>query len=152
MIINILRFFLDIEAENLIKRGGSIQAALNLEFKDLSSDKIELKLEGINGKLPNLDLFNAIIRICKSISFKCSLNSEKSPSYGSNPYERVSAKHVPGLHNTIAMVFKQATGVPTSPHGYFLEQRIEALTISGKIHTPTANKKYIKQNLIKVTR
>ena len=99
-----------------------------------------------------MDLFNAIIRICKSIHFKCSLNTEQSPSFSTNPYERVAAKHGPGLHNTISMVFKQATGVPTSAHGYFLEQRIEALTISGKVHTPTANKKHMKQNLIKVTR
>ena len=142
----------DIESENLIKRGGSIQAALNLEFKDLLSDKIELKLEGSNGKLPNLDLFNTVIRICKSVQFKCSLASEKSPVFSTQPHSREPANHIAGLHNIISMVFKQSTGLSSSSHGFFLEQRIEALTMTGKVHSTQSNKKVVKQNVLKMTR
>ena len=67
--------------------------------------------------------------------------------------QRPPVNYLAGVHNTIAMVFRQATGVPTSSHGFFMEQRIEALTISGgkpeRIHR---NKKHFKQNILKLTR
>lgn len=125
---------------------------MNLEFKDLLSDKIELKLEGSNGKLPNLDLFNAVIRICKSVQYKCSLASEKSPIFSTQPHARELANHIAGLHNIISMVFKQSTGLAASSHGFFLEQRIEALTMTGKVHSSSANKKMMRQNVLKMTR
>ena len=119
------------------RRAGSIQAALNLEMKDLNMDKLEVKLEGPNGKLPNLDLFNTVIRICKShsIQLKCSLESELSASDEMyyDYYEGGPIDHLAGVQNTIQMMFKQASGVPTSSHGYFLNHRIEALTITGKL-------------------
>ncbi len=147
-----LLFIEDIESENLKKRGGSIQAALNLELADLVSDRIELKIEGSNGKLPNLDLFNAIIRICKSVQFKCSMYDEQSPSWGTHPYQPDPVAHLDGLHNTVAMVLRQATGMPTSSHGFFLEQRIEALTITGRTASSQTNKKHLRQNILKLTR
>jgi glycosylphosphatidylinositol transamidase len=59
-------------------------------------------------------------------------------------------EHVHGIENTLSMIFKQATGVPTSSHGYFLNHRIEALTISGV--KSTNKKQNAKQNLLKLTR
>jgi len=148
-----LNFFIkDIDSENLKKRGGSIQAALNLELKDLVSDRIEIKIEGSNGKLPNLDLFNAIIRICKSVNFKCSLYDEQAPSWGTHPYKPDPVAHLDGLYNTVAMVLRQATGMPTSSHGFFIEQRIEALTITGRSSSTQTNLKNLRQNTLKLTR
>lgn len=127
-----------ISSENLNRRGGSIQAALNLEFADLDVSKLELKLEGPNGKLPNLDLFNTVIRVCRSVQFECSLESEKSSRWDTSDYflslthhSRPALDHVDGLENTLAMVFRQATGLSSSLHGYFLNHRIESLTFQG---------------------
>lgn len=121
------------------RRGGSIQAALNLEFADSESNKIELKLEGPNGKLPNLDLFNTVIRVCRSVHFECSLEAERGTTpmasqdeyYGYRQQPRPYLDHLDGLENTLAMVFRQATGAPSSLHGFFLNHRIEALTFKG---------------------
>lgn len=111
---------------------------MNLEFKETDINKLELKLEGPNGKLPNLDLFNTMIRVCRAIQFECSLDSEKSSRWETVEYfnshghtARPALDHIDGLENTIAMVFRQATGLPSSLHGYFLNHRIESLTITG---------------------
>ena len=118
---------IDIEAENLRKRCGSIQAAINLELEDLNLDNLELKIEGVNGKLPNLDLFNTIFKLCQNIQFKCALS--------------------------MSTVLKQANGLSTSLHEFFTDQRIELLAINGgkpeRIHR---NEKHFKQNILKLTR
>ena len=44
-------------------------------MNDPTSDKLLLKIEGANGQLPNLDLFNTIIRICRNYDFKCGLDN-----------------------------------------------------------------------------
>jgi glycosylphosphatidylinositol transamidase len=141
----------------LKKRGGSIQAALNLEFPDIHIHKLELKIEGANGKLPNLDLFNTIIVICTAQQFECSLESERgnaNPDFSYfNKRNKAPIDLREGIENTINMVFRQATGVPSSLHGYFLNHRIEALTISGaKSKFASSKKQNPKQNLIKATR
>lgn len=120
-------------------------------------DKLNIKIEGSNGKLPNLDFFNTIIKICKTVQFKCSIDSEKSPKdfthYSYNSERRDTGNFAENLQNTIQMVFKQATGVPSSSHGEFLNYRIEALTISSvKDSKLSENKKLFRQNVFKVTR
>lgn len=44
-------------------RSGPIQAAINLEIHGLKNTRIEIKIEGLNGQLPNLDLFNVAVEI-----------------------------------------------------------------------------------------
>ena len=55
----------DIEAGELHGRSGSIQAAVNLEIAHDSISKFNVKLEGLNGQLPNLDLVNTVVRLCQ---------------------------------------------------------------------------------------
>ncbi len=59
----------------ILIKGGAIQAALNIEIGDPTVDRLKLKIEGPNGQLPNLDLFNTIIRICRNYEFKCGLDN-----------------------------------------------------------------------------
>ncbi len=63
-----------IHYDELKLRGGSIQAALNIEINDPKANKYLVKLEGANGQMPNLDLFNTIIRICHGNNFACGLD------------------------------------------------------------------------------
>ena len=44
-------------------RSGSIQAAINLEMPSASLGRVNVKFEGLNGKLPNLDLINTVERL-----------------------------------------------------------------------------------------
>lgn len=46
------------------ERSGSIQAALNLEIHSTKISHIDVKVAGLNGQLPNLDLVNLVHRIC----------------------------------------------------------------------------------------
>jgi glycosylphosphatidylinositol transamidase len=119
--------------------------------------KLELKIEGANGKLPNLDLFNSIIVICTTQQFECTLEAEKghiNPDFTYyNKRNKAPIEMREGVENLINMVFKQAHGAPSSLHGYFLNHRIEALTISGaKSQQTSAKKQNPKQNLLKATR
>jgi GPI-anchor transamidase subunit GAA1 len=127
---------------------------LNLEIADMNVDKLEMRLEGANGKLPNLDLFNTIIRICRTIQLKCQLESEKSSLSDYSYYndDRVPINHAYGIENMLRMMFRQASGAPQSAHGYFLEHRIEALTIMGRRQKKQQQTKQDRQNFLKVTR
>ena len=123
-------------------------------MSDLIIDRLEMSVEGANGKLPNLDLFNTIIQICKTVQFRCNLRGEKGAmDYTHYSFDRDPIDHQIGLENTIAMVFSQATGVSTGAHGNFLEQRIEALSIKGVlVQEKNLNRKHFKQSVLKVTR
>lgn len=59
-------------------RAGAIQAAINLELHDISIGIVDIKIEGLNGQLPNLDLFNLaskmLIKEGISHSFKNRIN------------------------------------------------------------------------------
>lgn len=48
----------------LEEHSGSIQAALNLEIHSTKISHIDVKVAGLNGQLPNLDLVNLVHRIC----------------------------------------------------------------------------------------
>ena len=48
---------------DLESRAGSIQAAINLELSHEKFTHLNVKVEGLNGQLPNLDLFNLVTRL-----------------------------------------------------------------------------------------
>lgn len=56
---------LDIMADDLKGRGGSIQAAINLEIANEKNTHLNIKIEGLNGQLPNLDLVNLVVKLCR---------------------------------------------------------------------------------------
>jgi len=55
----------DIEAGELMGRAGAIQAAINLEISQSTISHMDIKVEGLNGQLPNLDLVNTAVRLCR---------------------------------------------------------------------------------------
>ncbi len=57
--------FSDIKANDLESRSGSIQAAINLEIAGDIVHRFNLKLEGLNGQFPNLDLVNTVSKLCR---------------------------------------------------------------------------------------
>lgn len=54
----------DIKPGELEGRSGQIQAAINLEIPDSNIKYFNVKMEGLNGQLPNLDLINLVVRLC----------------------------------------------------------------------------------------
>ena len=49
---------------DLEARAGAIQAAINMEIGKARITHLNVKIQGLNGQLPNMDLFNLINRLC----------------------------------------------------------------------------------------
>lgn len=87
-------------------RAGAIQAAINLELHDIKIGQIEIKIEGLNGQLPNLDLFNLAAKMCIKEgvhqTFKGKLNAQ------SRDPNKIWVQY---LKTLMAMMSTLATGV-----------------------------------------
>ncbi|ESO06706.1 hypothetical protein HELRODRAFT_64118 [Helobdella robusta] len=115
-----------IKAEVLPGRSGSIQAALNLELTSKYVGRVNVKFEGVNGRLPNLDLFNTVERLFHKEGLRIIIQ-KKVLEYSSSEWQRY-------LHSTkqmLIMMWNQASGIPTGNHGYFHKFNIDAVTIQG---------------------
>uniref|UniRef100_A0A2M4BHL8 GPI-anchor transamidase component GPAA1 n=1 Tax=Anopheles marajoara TaxID=58244 RepID=A0A2M4BHL8_9DIPT len=111
-----------LDAGSLRARAGSIQAAINLEVQSLDISHINLKIEGLNGQLPNLDLHNLVQKLSSKNGIVAGYKQTSSSPKRSYRYQDK-------LANMLAMVFSQASGVPTGNHGLFHKYGIEALTL-----------------------
>ncbi|XP_062716077.1 glycosylphosphatidylinositol anchor attachment 1 protein [Aedes albopictus] len=111
-----------LNAGSLGGRAGAIQAAINLEVQSLDVNHIDLKVEGLNGQLPNLDLHNLAQKLSQKngipAAYRLSATNQRKPSSYS---ER--------LQSLLAMVLSQSSGVPNGNHGLFHRYGIEALTM-----------------------
>ncbi|XP_071642867.1 glycosylphosphatidylinositol anchor attachment 1 protein isoform X2 [Temnothorax longispinosus] len=113
-------------AGDLSGRAGSIQAAINLEFHAMRITSIDVKIEGLNGQLPNLDLFNLAQNMIAKEGIRHSFQRRFDVNY------RDKLKSWWYHFNTLmSMVATQATGIPTGNHGLFHRFGIEAITLEG---------------------
>ena len=113
-------------ADDLPARAGSIQAAVNLELASEFPTHLNVKIEGLNGQLPNLDLVNLVNRLALREGmhqmFQGVEDHSRPDSY--NGYMR-------SLRTMLNMMVSQATGVPSGNHGLFHRFGIEAVTLEG---------------------
>lgn len=111
---------------NLEARAGSIQAAINLELQSFDLKYIDVKIEGLNGQLPNLDLVNLVQRIGVKEGF---VSGHRQAS----TIRRSGAKSSwdDNFRHMILMLLTQSTGVPNGNHGLFYRYGIEAVTLEG---------------------
>uniref|UniRef100_A0A034VMU9 Glycosylphosphatidylinositol anchor attachment 1 protein n=1 Tax=Bactrocera dorsalis TaxID=27457 RepID=A0A034VMU9_BACDO len=119
---------------NLPARAGALQAALNLEIQDLDIDYIDVKIEGLNGQLPNLDMFNLVQRLTS--------RSGLSSGYKHTPRKKRRSNRdslEDNLRHMVEMLKSQATGVPNGNHGLFHRYRIESLTLEAVKRTTNTN-------------
>ncbi|KAK3085911.1 hypothetical protein FSP39_010424 [Pinctada imbricata] len=115
-----------IHPSDVMGRGGSIQAAINLEIPDGSVRYFDIKVEGMNGQLPNLDLVNLVFRLCHKENAHCTLHRQN------DPYDQESVEgYQQTLKTMLHMMWSHASGAPTGNHGLFHKYHIEALTIQG---------------------
>lgn len=114
-----------LDAGTLEDRAGSIQAAINLELQGFDTEFVDIKIEGLNGQLPNLDLVNLVQRIALKEGIPCGhqKTSKKSVSAGSKSTQMRNFQHM------LQMVLTQASGVPNGNHGLFHRYGIEAVTL-----------------------
>ncbi|XP_068158604.1 glycosylphosphatidylinositol anchor attachment 1 protein [Drosophila tropicalis] len=122
-------------AGNLPARAGSLQAALNIEVQDLSDiEYVDVKIEGLNGKLPNLDMFNLVQRIMAKEGLTSGYKQAHKQQLLKKRRRQSSSNYEQNLQRMVTMLLSQCSGVPTGNHGLFHRYRIDALTI-------TANKR-----------
>ena len=111
---------------DLPARAGSIQAAINLEFSSEFPTHVNLKLEGLNGQLPNLDLVNLVSRLVGREGMRSMFHERED-----HPRPDSYKGYLRSLKTLAAMMATQATGVPTGNHGLFHRFSIEAVTLEG---------------------
>ncbi|KAL7297374.1 hypothetical protein TKK_0009759 [Trichogramma kaykai] len=111
---------------DLAGRAGSIQAAINLELHSMAITSIDVKIEGLNGQLPNLDLFNLAQNMISKEGIRRSFQRRF------DTYERDPVKKWSYHFNTLmSMIMAQSTGIPNGNHGLFHRFGIEAITLEG---------------------
>ncbi|XP_032670206.1 glycosylphosphatidylinositol anchor attachment 1 protein [Odontomachus brunneus] len=113
-------------AGDLSGRAGSIQAAINLEFHAMKITSIDVKIEGLNGQLPNLDLFNLAQNMIAKEGIRQSFQGRFDVNYRDK--FRSWWYH---FNTLMSMIATQATGIPTGNHGLFHRFGIEAITLEG---------------------
>ncbi|PIK53717.1 putative glycosylphosphatidylinositol anchor attachment 1 protein-like [Apostichopus japonicus] len=119
-------------------RSGTIMAAINLELPGRRIDHFDLRLEGLNGQLPNLDLFNVAVKLCEKEGVKATFHGQGSLTHNElrdNYGIRYTSKTM------LSNMLRQASGKPHGIHGLFLRYGIPALTLHG---IPSNSKKEIK--------
>ncbi|XP_059094884.1 glycosylphosphatidylinositol anchor attachment 1 protein-like [Tigriopus californicus] len=136
-----------LEHGDLPARAGSIQAAINLEMSSLQFTHFNFRLEGLNGQLPNLDLFNLVNQLCMREGVGRMFQGVEEYVKGDHhrrrkvrdPFSVSWKEYERGLSTLFSMASKQATGVPSGNHGLFHRFGIEALTIEGVYHRKRKN-------------
>lgn len=109
-------------------RSGSIQAAINLEFSTPKIKYIEVKIEGLNGQLPNLDLVNLVHKLC----LKSGIHHSYRNSYSWMRNRNKMDDWTNSFRTMFDMVLSQIDGVPDGNHGLFHRFGIEAVTLEGR--------------------
>ncbi|XP_078482047.1 GPI-anchor transamidase component GPAA1 [Ciona intestinalis] len=116
----------NIKAAQLPSRAGAIQSAVVLNINDPNLSYLNLRIEGFNGQLPNLDLVNLVRKISQDNQMPIAINHKFSPY---DPLSMESFKQF--LSSTLLIMKQQVTGTSSGNHGEFLRHNVEALTIEG---------------------
>ncbi|XP_059470243.1 glycosylphosphatidylinositol anchor attachment 1 protein [Neocloeon triangulifer] len=115
-----------LQHNDLKGRSGAIQAAINLELYGEVISHLNVKIEGLNGQLPNLDLVNLVHRMSSKENVRHTFHNEESWE-GYITFK----SYLRSLKTLMSMVTTQAAGVPNGNHGLFLRFGISAVTIEG---------------------
>lgn len=120
----------DPRSSPLNAHAGSIQAGLALEFPYEKFYSIDLRHNGINGQLPNLDLINTLVHLCDKYSIATSLYGVYVELSKNEPFTSYIIKSTRTL---LLNVLSLATGISDGVHGQFLHYRIEMITLFGSL-------------------
>lgn len=112
--------------DSLPERGGPMQAAILLELYGKQFSRINIKIQGNNGQLPNLDLFNLVIELAARESVTPYFHDKSMPFDLST--NELYWHH---LETAISFMKTQATMNSDGLHGLFLGYAIQSLTLEG---------------------
>ncbi|KAK3720665.1 Glycosyl phosphatidyl inositol protein transamidase complex subunit [Vermiconidia calcicola] len=105
-------------------KAGALQGAVALDYPagpwGQRFDKLDIAYDGINGALPNLDLFNTAVQVASSqMGIGCSLHNLKDHSDSYKDRLKTISK---GL-------ITQSVGHATGPHSAFMPYHVDAITL-----------------------
>lgn len=124
-----LRNWVDAYHTTLDNTGGSIESAIVLDCPTTSDyiGYLDIEYSGVNGQLPNLDVFNTVVQICDNENIKVSINNTPFGQLWTNDfYSRVNS-----LFNGIFEI-ASAGIVNVCDAQSFSGWNIQAITIRGK--------------------
>lgn len=121
--------------DSLTDRSGPMQAAIVLELYGKRFSRMNVKIQGDYGQLPNLDLFNLVIELAARESVTPYFH-DKSMAFDLSTDELY--KH--HLETAISFMKTQATMKSDGLHGLFLGYAIQSLTLEGPEHEKANNR------------
>lgn len=116
--------------DSLTERGGPMQAAIVLELTGGQFTRVNLKIQGMYGQLPNLDLFNLVVELSARESVTPYFHNKSMP-FGISDKLELYKHH---LETVASFMRTQATMQSDGLHGLFLRYAIQSLTIEGPEH------------------
>lgn len=125
--------------ESLADRSGPMQAAIVLELSGRKFSRVNIKIQGKFGQLPNLDLFNLVIELAARESVTPYFHNKSLPFDLST--EDLYRHH---LETAISFMKTQATMQADGLHGQFLKYSVQSLTLEA----PSIDASEINRNLI----
>lgn len=107
-------------------KSGALQGALAIEYPfDHSFDSLHIVYDGVNGQLPNLDLFNTAVSIAGG-QMGIGANLQEMWNHDDSYKMR--------LQTMLRGMVKQGLGYATGPHSSFMPYHIDAITLQTKGH------------------
>lgn len=136
-----------IHYNSLPDRSGPMQAAIVLEIYGKRFTRVNVKIQGLYGQLPNLDLFNLIIELAARESVTPFFHNKSLP-FDLTPQDLY--KH--HLETAISFMKTQATMQSDGLHGLFLRYAIQSLTLECPDHNSLDGKSHIAATLLNMGR
>lgn len=121
--------------ESLPDRSGPMQAAIILELYGKEFTRVNVKIQGLYGQLPNLDLFNLVIELATRESITPYFHDKSMPFDLTT--EELYKHH---LETALSFMKTQATMDSDGLHGSFLRYAVQSLTLEGPEHNKGHNK------------
>lgn len=123
--------------DDLEERSGPIQAAIVFELYGRKFTRMNIRIQGKYGQLPNLDLFNLVVELAARESVTPYFHNKSMPFDLSN--EDLYRHH---FETAISFISNQASMQPDGLHGLFLQYAIQSLTLDCPEYIVTSKKRY----------
>ena len=129
--------------DQLEERLGVIQAAINLEITSELTPNLDVRIEGLNGQLTNLDLFNVVVEIATRESIDATFH-QYSHLFSPDQVEvwLEYAKTIGSMMSTQASTFTNGA------HGLFQKRSIQSLTLAAEEEQEDLD--YLKADLTQI--
>ncbi|EXJ90026.1 hypothetical protein A1O3_03094 [Capronia epimyces CBS 606.96] len=113
--------------EDLSLKSGALQAAVCIDYPfEHRFETLHIAYDGINGALPNLDLFNTAVTIASG-----QMGIGTSIQFQHTYTDRDSQSSYPSrLQTLVRGMASQALGQATGPHSSFMTYHIDAITLT----------------------